>query len=300
MAPTFMTLPPELRELIYAEVFSTFNIRHGFRRGSADNRIALFLTCRQVHHEAWRLLPLHATFYFQGTEPMLKTLLSVDQSVITRIRHIHVKSYPFPLYANGRQDYYPTYYFSNALSLFPGLHLDRLVVEDSFHGYGLLDNWRDAVTYFDIESSLKSNGWRELHYISPNPDFMTSTQDHRKKRVAQPENWNTMLLERDGKTSGAEVKMYITPNTMNPSETPITQPWSAIPGHELLDAGILNLEQVQGVVRVVARRGRTANVVITGLAHKQPWRVMKDNGIKREGEDISTVSTLPKNLEDLS
>jgi hypothetical protein len=217
---------------------------------------------------------------------MLDSLLSVDMAVITRIRHIHVKAFPFPLYATGRVDYYTTYYFSNALSLFPGLHLDCLIVEDCFHGPGLLDGWRDIVTYFDIEALLTCDGWRELHYITPTTDFMTSLHDHRRKRVAQPENWNTLLRQRDGEASGAEVQMYITPQwtTKETSgEGKDMQPWSAKPGTELLDAGVLNpVPEIEGQVRVVARRGRGARYVQTGLAQKSTWKELKDNGIVRE------------------
>lgn len=101
MPASFFTLPLELRELIYEEVFSSITIRHGFRT-SSSNRTALLQVCKQVHREGWRHLPLNVQFHFRGTETMLETLLSVDQAVVTRIRHIRVKSFPFPLYNSGR------------------------------------------------------------------------------------------------------------------------------------------------------------------------------------------------------
>ena len=97
---------------------------------------------------------------------MLETLLSVDQSVVTRLRHIRVRAFPFPLYASSSSNnYYPTYYAANALSLLPGLCLDTLVVEDCWHGFGMGDGWRDVTTYFDIESLLESNAWKEVTYL---------------------------------------------------------------------------------------------------------------------------------------
>jgi hypothetical protein len=141
--PILLTLPVELRELIYGFLFSTYTIRHGFQQPDDPpkpaHRTALLLTCRQVHAEAWRHLPLNCTLQFHGTENMLDTLLSVEQSVVTRLRYVHVRaSFPFPLYTAGRH-YYPTYYAANALTLLPGLCLDELVVEDCWHGYGLGD-----------------------------------------------------------------------------------------------------------------------------------------------------------------
>ncbi|KAF1977511.1 hypothetical protein BU23DRAFT_453038 [Bimuria novae-zelandiae CBS 107.79] len=288
MPATLLSLPLELREIIYEEVFSSFTVRHGFRT-SSSNRTALFQTCKQIHREAWRHLPLNARFHFRGTETMLDTLMSVDQAVVTRIRHIRIKSFPFPLYNSGRPDYYPTYNFCNALSLLPGLHLEQLVVEDSFHGFGLVDTWRDVVTYFDIESLLKCDAWKELVYITPNTDFLTSGYDHRKKRVAQPENWDALLKERDGEASGADVQMWIAAESSNGTAKESAEPrlWSAQPGHLVIeDASLATPDQdVRGEVHIVARRGRGAAYVQTGLTQNKSWKELKskEGGFSQEG-----------------
>ena len=224
MSP-FFRLPLELRELIYGYVYSSITVKHGFNTTSS-NRTALLQTCKQIHHEAWHHVPLNIRFEFRGTETMLDTLLSVDQAVVTRVRFIRVKAFPFPLYKTPNRDYYPTYYFSNALTLLPGLHLDQLVVEDSFHAFGLVDGWRDVVTYLDIENLLKSDGWKELVYITPNTDFIASGYDHRRKRLAQPGTWDGLLKEKDGKQSGAQVEMWITPIAGDQTVAE-SRPWSA-------------------------------------------------------------------------
>ncbi|KAF2020547.1 hypothetical protein BU24DRAFT_416222 [Aaosphaeria arxii CBS 175.79] len=280
MAAHLLTLPLELREMIYEALFSSFTVSHGFGRRTDDHRTALLRTCRQINQEAWRFLPLNIKFHFFGTESMLETLLDANQSVITRIRHIRIKAFPFPLYATGRADYYPTYFFHNALALLPGLNLERLVVEDSFHGHGLVEGWRDVVTYFDIEGLIKCDGWKELEYITPNPDFITSGYDHRRKRVAQPENWDSLLKERDGDTSGAEVRMFITV-VPKPSEgakgKQIPRPWAARPGQEVAENWRLSTpeQELKGEVSIVARRGRRAHYVQTGLSENMSWRDLK-------------------------
>jgi hypothetical protein len=291
MAPTLLTLPLELRELIYQDLFANFTIRHGFGKSSHEGRAAILFTCRQALHEAWRFLPSSVEFHFRGTESMLETLLSVDQSVITRIRHIRIKSFPFPLYSTGRPDYYQTYYFHNALALLPGLHLERLVVEDSFHGFGLVDDWRDVVTYFDIESLLKSDAWKELVYITPNTDFITSGYDRKRLRVAQPESWDALIKQRDGETSGAAVQMFITPQVRRQEGEKgavAMQPWGAKPGHEVIENWrIAGPDQdLKGEVRIIANRGKRARYVQLGLSEKRTWRELKEQegGFKREGE----------------
>jgi len=288
MAPSLLTLPLELRELIYEHVFGSITVRRGFGTKSY-NRTALLQTSKQIHQEAWRHLPLNARFHFWGTEIMLKMLLSVDQAVVTRIRHIRVKSSLFPLYNNGSPNYYPTYYFYNAFSMLPGLHLDQLIVEDAFHGVGMVDTWRDVVTYFDIEGLIKCDAWKELVYITPTPDFISSGYDHRRKRVAQPENWDALLKEKDGVNSGAEVQMWITPDSASrATENCPPRPWSAQPGHKVIeDYQIAGPDQeLKGEVRIVARRGKRAPYIQTGISEKHTWLELKgrEGGFARDGK----------------
>ena len=300
-APNLLTIPVELRELIYQLLFSSYTIRHGFKHPSgpgnqsqSNNRIALLLTCRQVFFEGWRHLPLNCTIHFRGTENLLDTLLSVDQSVVTRIRHVRVRAFPFPLYASGRADYYPTYYAANALTLLPGLCLDTLVVEDCWHGFGMGDGWRDVTTYFDIETLVKSDAWKELTYITPCTDFIASGYDHRRKRLAQPESWDALIKEKDGGKFGAEVKMYIVPYRQDKAigderteDGRIMQTWGARPGHEVIENWrIAGPEQdLKGEVRVVAKRGKRAKAAQLGLSEKTTWKELKgkDGGFAPEG-----------------
>ncbi|KAJ4984628.1 hypothetical protein SVAN01_09884 [Stagonosporopsis vannaccii] len=298
--PNLMTIPVELRELIYGFLFSSYTIVRG-RRGpskpSLDStcspRAALLLTCRQIHAEAWRHLPLNCTLQFRGTEDLLHTLLSVDQSIITRLRHIRVRAFPFPLHADNRPEYYPTYYFANALTLLPGLCLDELEVYDCWHGHGQGDGWRDVTTYMDIETLLKSNAWKKLTYITPCTDFIASGYDHRRKRQQQPENWDAMIKERDGEASGASVHMWILPIKQNESSDESRaeddrkmQEWSARPGHEIIENWRLATpeQKLKGEVRITATRGKRARTVQLGLQEKAGWRELKqqEDGFVRE------------------
>lgn len=299
MPASFLTLPVELRQLIYEELFGTYIIRHGFktfsRVPSAKHRGAILQTCKQIHDEARDFLPKCATFHFQGTEAMLETLLGMDQAIVTRIRHIRVVSYPFPLYISGKRDFYNTYFFQNALSLFPGLQLERLVVEDAYHGFALVDGWRDIVTYFDIEALIGSNGWKELVYITPTTDFLTSGYDHKRKRKAQPENWNAMLQERDGETSGAEVQMSIRPESAKSdvNRDSALQPWSATPGNKVIDGSKQAGpgQYLKGEVIILARRGRKAKYAQTGNAQNLSWDELKnrEGGFQQEREPPSSI-----------
>lgn len=300
-ASNLLTLPVEIRELIYGFLFSSYTIVHGHKRPRkpapepvSSPRAALLLTCRQIHAEAWRHLPLNCRLHFRGTEDLLDTLLAVDQSVITRLRHIRVRAFPFPLYANDKAEYYPTYYFANALSLLPGLCLDDLEVEDCWHGYGQGDGWRDVTTYMDIEALLKSDVWKTLTYTTPCTDFIASGYDHRQKRRQQPESWDALLKERDGEDSGASVQMWIVPvkqdiarNEERTEDGRKMQVWSARPGHEIIQNWRLAgpEQSLKGEVRIVATRGKRARAVQLGMQEKTGWRQLKEQegGFVRDG-----------------
>lgn len=226
--------------------------------------------------------------------------MSVDQSVITRLRHVRVRAFPFPLYASGRADYYPTYYAANALSLLPGLCLDTLTVEDCWHGFGLGDGWRDVTTYFDIEALLKNDAWKELTYITPCTDFLASGYDHRRKRQLQPDTWDALMRERDGEDSGAEVRMMIVPHKQEKAtghehteDDRVMQPWTAKPGHEVIENSRVALpdQALKGEVRIIAHRGKRARAVQLGMSEKRTWKELKDKdgGFTPEGMHLSKV-----------
>jgi hypothetical protein len=236
---------------------------------------------------------LNCTLHFRGTEDLLETLLSVNQSIVTRLRHIRVRAFPFPLYADDKPEYYPTYYFANALSVFPGLCLDDLEVYDCWHGTGQGDGWRDVTTYVDIEALLKSDAWRRLTYITPCTDFIASGYDHRQKRQQQPETWDALLKERDGEASDAQVKMWIVPLKQDQArDEERTQDgrkmheWAARPGHEIVQNWRLATpeQSLKGEVRVVATRAKKARVVQLGSQEKRSWGEIKrqEGGFVRE------------------
>ena len=191
--------------------------------------------------------------------------------------------------------------------MFPGLQLDRLTVEDCYHDEGINDGWGDTGTYFDVQSLIESDSWKELHYITPTTEFMSSSNDTSRSRVQQPSGWNELLQARDGADSGAEVKMYVanvpgvTGLTGNPQTRTVYNP---IPGHlstnvqplpgtmvnDLVSEGDLDAREVL----VVAKRGINASYVqdgsqlnekIRSLLSKMTWQEIKDSGRYLPPED---------------
>jgi hypothetical protein len=199
---------------------------------------------------------------------------------------------PFPLWRDDRISY-TTFNMAHTLPMFPGLQLDVLTVEDCYHFSGQKNDQRAPCgTYYDIQNALEADGWKELHYIIPTKEFMTSDLDEFRSRVAQPAGWGKKLREKDGETSGAEVRMYVADQKASDdlAEDSFTRSsWEAVPGHLLPQPPSFadwSFEWDREVT-VIAKRGAGAKYVQDGsmmhghirrLLEKMSWAELKTSG----------------------
>jgi len=164
--------------------------------------------------------------------------------------------------------------------MFPGLQLHLLTVEDPYHVEGAYypgsANPSHVGTYRAIDGLIRIDGWKELHFITPTTQFMSEPSDpflHRE-RVAQPLEWNRLVLDRDGKNSGASVKMFVAkePDVQGMIEEVETRiGYEAIPGHLLKIDGYEMVAEAERQrylesreVMVVAKRGVGASYIQDG------------------------------------
>ncbi|KAM3080422.1 hypothetical protein ACMFMG_005377 [Clarireedia jacksonii] len=207
--PNLFTIPLEILSMILEQFFcSTEPIRIGFPNPVASQRTPILRTCRKIHSEASRLLsPSLFTYHFASTCRMVDELINMPQSTISQLRNIRVKGYSFPLHTN--EEYYTTYDCAYTLPLFPGLQLDRLIIEDTYHDEGDDGGWSDGASYYDVCSLIESDGWKEIWYVSPTTSFLTGTRSATTLEAAQPQAWDKKIKQRDGEDSGAECKLHI-------------------------------------------------------------------------------------------
>jgi hypothetical protein len=323
---TLLTVPLEVREMILKELFRSMTVYHsdppdptlenansefneetapdGTSINSSDRstsehsstessnsswnqNTSILRTCRQLYNEAGHLLAPNILLEFSSTSTMLDTLTTLPPSVIENLRHMRLMSEPFPLYRDDRIGY-TTFSMAHTLPMFPGLQLDVLTVEDCYHFSGSKNDQRGACgTYYDIQTALEADGWKELHYVIPTTEFMTSDQDEFRTRVAQPAGWDKKLREKDGETSGAEVRMYVADHKSSAglAEDPFTRsPWEAVPGHLLPPPPTFEWDRE---VIVIAKRGAGAKYVQDGsmmrdhirrLLDKMSWAELKTSG----------------------
>jgi len=276
-----LTIPIELRQKIFKALFKSTIVSHGFDSISTSHTSVL-RTSRQLHDEAKPLMAPNISLHFKHTEAMVDCLISLSASEIQNIRHIRLKAFPVPLFPKGKPGYYTTFSMHDMLPMFPGLKLDRLVVEDCYHDEGVNDGWGDIGTYYTIARLLVSDGWKELHFTSPTTEFMSSGNNRRNTRVAQPVGWDKLLKGRDGEESGAEVKMYLAtePNVAGAAEMPQTRMiYDSVPG-QIPPGSVMGVKRLAyggyggygerdvdaREVLVVAKRGRNASYVQDGSA----------------------------------
>ncbi|KAL7941495.1 hypothetical protein V8C42DRAFT_177067 [Trichoderma barbatum] len=211
-----MQLPRELRDAIYAFLFSSTRFGSGRRQVQvpihrqeqfifpAPHGLALLRSCRQAYAEIGKTWLRHVHFCFESPEDMLNKLARIPLETRSDIRSIRVLGDSLATFdmADAKDR------ISQLFELLPGLKLDVLTVLD------------DSGDYKSLDLLVKfGKGWKELHYISKTSDlvgYVPSWVDwdnlnlwyQQYWREPQPSGWQQNLEDRDGSNSGASVTIY--------------------------------------------------------------------------------------------
>lgn len=187
---SFLDLPPEVRELIYTElfrslVFDSSEPQYGREDGGYDARLAILLANRQIHAEAGPLVLRHAAIHCHGAKDMLRLLKSLSPLQIRQLRYLRVECTLFCFKLPSAQTSFMTsepYQFSVGalLGLFPGLQLDLVELYHATQG-GEQDAG-DSLGLNLINCLLKADGFREVRVVLRNP------------RDAFPGHWDETTL----------------------------------------------------------------------------------------------------------
>ena len=202
-------------------------------------------------------------------EELMDLFASKTPTELAQTQSVHMKAFPFPLWHSEEFTTYTTYSFLALVPLFPGMSLNKLEVEDSFHGPEIPQaNWADDATYNTLSDLISgTKGWKELVYRCESDRFLQDsirrnyvTEDGERYQVVrrrdpQPETWNKTIKDRDRNSSGASVEMW----TKQPGKTSV---WTKVEGN--YDAGpVLGYEDTDDkphterpAVEVRVRRGK--------------------------------------------
>ncbi|KAK3390649.1 hypothetical protein B0H63DRAFT_539054 [Podospora didyma] len=205
---TLYHFPQEIRDEIYSQLFQSMSLlwKDHFadhqRLASVEsvpNALALLRTCRRIHVEI-------------GKRWLGMVLAHIPRVTLTKIRQLHVIGdhgllTPQRLCVsrgdNGEQQQPCVYSVSAALSMLPGLCVDRLTVIagnriNKKFDHGSLPELR----YWAVDQFANSGyGWKELHYYSPDPKMLgyriTNNTYAPVYRAAQPRDWAMAMCTRE-------------------------------------------------------------------------------------------------------
>jgi len=274
MPTTLISVPAEIRKMIFQQLFASTTVYIGFENsndetssidgkssidesGSSGETISteesssantsILRTCRLISIEAKPIMPSNISFHIYSTKALIDFLSTLSPELIQSIRYISLLyGFHLPLYTQLHRNSFTTYHVDQAFNLFPGLQLDLLRVEDCYHLEGCYypggSDPSNVGTYQAVDGLIRMDGWKELHFITPTTQFMSEPCDEHRERVAQPSEWNRFVLDRDGKDSAASVKMFVAkdPDIEGAAERPETRiDYKAIPGQLLqLEGGV--------------------------------------------------------------
>lgn len=244
---------------------------------------------------------------FQGTKQLVDFLTSINHETLSKLRHIAVRAFPFPVYRDPEAYGYTTYPFSDVLPLFPGLQLSTLWVGDPFHGkWSAEDGWGHNAAYSSVDDFIKCQGFKELVYVVENDRFLkrvrfeeismsnstdsTSGIDEPVIRSPQPSTWDAMMKQRDGPTASVEMcRLLDGGNRRVPLKTEF----------ETIQEATENADEGQIEIRI--KRGTNSDHVQKGELVKEwghdlrdlfkefTWKEIKEKQLYVEAEDDPTA-----------
>ncbi|KAF1935629.1 hypothetical protein EJ02DRAFT_506970 [Clathrospora elynae] len=275
-----LQLPRELRDKIYAAVFSSTRLTFGERRvtrisrkriRTAPNALALLHVCPQLNTETRTMWIAQVQFSFEDPETMLDKLSKLDESTTSKIRHIRMSGQPLMIQPLDCDDdvYYRT---ASVLQLLPSLRLDTLTV---------LGCQPVEVAYQTLDDLIKrGNGWKELRFVSQDSAMLGYSVSEAQcswdlveriyRRQPQPKAWKQVILARDGKRSGASVEVYRSTRRNAPGSVLDPQErerFQQLPHQDQLptygftkEVGLVSGPEASREILVVVKRGRGADI----------------------------------------
>jgi len=215
----FHRLPQEIRDSIYAHLFSSTKFTFGYRaNGHSElpdgtglvhyatvkpepNGLALLRACRRAKLEIGDSWLTRVQFWFTDAKAMLDRLSVPGPDTVSKIRSLTVYGKPFILTS---EHHTASYTIESAFRLLPGLRLDQLTV---------LSSGRQCIDSATLSAFIKKgSGWKTLRYVTyDKPTFAALHELHHGAPIGEslpPMGWQSNLEARDGKVSRPSVTVY--------------------------------------------------------------------------------------------
>ncbi|EGC45139.1 conserved hypothetical protein [Histoplasma capsulatum var. duboisii H88] len=100
-SPTLLSLPPELRTLVFLYYFRSITICRRLHRNQDESdwerHLGILLVCRQIYHEAAQLLLPNARVFCNSNADLIDTLMSMSPAQIRQLRYMLIYHCPVGL-----------------------------------------------------------------------------------------------------------------------------------------------------------------------------------------------------------
>jgi hypothetical protein len=272
----FFSLPPEIRDQIYRELFSLLEMCYYYKTPITNElpdqwlgdtrpeilRIPpLLQVCRSINRELGTTWTRSVKFRFTDSMILLDILTPQPQHKLLRIRRLEVDAEKLPLLTSDGCIHFNV---NACLKFLGGLRLDSLVIWDRSRK----DLHKAFQMYHLIDDLVKSGtGWKELRVMGGNYCLgLCLRRSAKSVRKPQPSHWRAVLNERGDVGGSVEILQRKTgEDAYTPVDAEIARMWSDTWELELtkLVSGELNevwLKALSRFTMVVVRRGRNADI----------------------------------------
>lgn len=171
---------------------------------------------KQIRDESVLAYYHNVRLNFENEKALVDYLSSISSATLRELRYISVRELPYLSMPTYEMDF-PPYGFWHLRLLFPGLNLSVLQVRGVCHEFEArceCNRGSQTGSYADVERLIKSDGFRELVYVSDDDLFLKddpnlpNSSNIGTARDPQPSTWDKMIKDRDGAQSGAEARIY--------------------------------------------------------------------------------------------
>lgn len=214
----FFTLPQEVRNMIYSELFLDTRISHGLRlllrdgtlirMVPAPNSLSILRTCRRARDEVGDGWLSQVLFHFEDADTALDKLTSISTEKLSQIRHLRLVEenlqYEGTLQIKLDGDV-RRYGLVQVLRLLPGLKLDVLTIRS---------NQGSHTSATSIGGLIKhGQGWKELQFAVRSSWLLDYACIHDDGKILtwiseRPILWVQVMNDRDGSINQPSVEIF--------------------------------------------------------------------------------------------
>ena len=222
---SFLTLPVEVRIEIYKMVFDSIVLHFPKSADDVGSETALLGSCRVIRSESKDLWFQRLTFNFANPRLMLDTIETLPIRDCAQIRHVELVPRTWKILLPSKKSLDRAFEDEILVNKFSADAFEAFDSLPALQVESLVPDYRPLETFYTrlfephaLRNFIRfSNGWKNVYLVYPRSNVLINgpcwQSDVRSERDLGTQTLNQLLQEKDGKHSGAQVRIF------RPSET---------------------------------------------------------------------------------